>query len=386
MLLWLADAPGRKEIIGMNKQKACAPTLFLGVWVLFSGCLGQTSRDNAPLENRREHSQLGKPVDALGDRILVVFQDSRQHYWFAGGDEGAYRYDQKRLVLFTTEDGLPTNRVIGIQEDQQGKVYFDTPSGVSQFDGSTFKTLPVADAASTDQAWRLEPDDLWFRMGWDSEGPYRYAGQSLIPLRFPKPEQAFAHEARYPDAAFSPYGIYSIYRDRQGAIWFGTAALGVCRFDGESMGWIYEEDMTTTPEGGALGIRSTFEDQKGHFWFTHTRHRYQIMPGYSDRNGTRYLNYKRVKGVGATNKQGEATHPYYMSMAEDGQGHLWMATYAEGVWHNDGEKLTHYPVKDGDEDVLLFSIYTDQHGVLWLGTHHAGVYRFNGHTFEKFSL
>jgi hypothetical protein len=44
----------------------------------------------------------------------------------------------------------------------------------------------------------------------------------------------------------------------------------------------------------------------------------------------------------------------------------------------------HYPIKDGETDVLLFTIYKDNKGVLWLGSHNAGVYKFNGHSFEKF--
>ena len=65
-------------------------------------------------------------------------------------------------------------------------------------------------------------------------------------------------------------------------------------------------------------------------------------------------------------------------------GVLWMATYGYGVWRYDGEKVTRYPVKDGDKEITLFSIYKDNRGDLWLGTHEAGAYKFNGKTFEKF--
>ena len=73
-----------------------------------------------------------------------------------------------------------------------------------------------------------------------------------------------------------------------------------------------------------------------------------------------------------------------MSIAEDNEGHLWMATYDGGVWKNDGTQLVHYPIKEGEKNVLLFSIYKDKHGVLWLGTHNAGAFRYNGSKFEPF--
>ena len=73
----------------------------------------------------------------------------------------------------------------------------------------------------------------------------------------------------------------------------------------------------------------------------------------------------------------------FMSITEDNNRDLWMATYGGGVWRYDGKNLTHHSVKDGDKDVTLFSIYKDNKGDLWLGTHEAGAYKFNGKTFEK---
>jgi ligand-binding sensor domain-containing protein len=78
--------------------------------------------------------------------------------------------------------------------------------------------------------------------------------------------------------------------------------------------------------------------------------------------------------------------PYYLSAITDNTGHLWMVTYNEGVWKYDGKHLFHYPIKDGETDVLLFTIYKDNSGTLWLGTHNAGAYIFNGHSFQKFGL
>ena len=75
---------------------------------------------------------------------------------------------------------------------------------------------------------------------------------------------------------------------------------------------------------------------------------------------------------------------YFNSGLLDDNGDLWMATYTGGVWKYDGEELFNFPIKDGEKEVLLISIYKDNKGVLWLGTDNAGVYRFNGKEFEKF--
>lgn len=60
-----------------------------------------------------------------------------------------------------------------------------------------------------------------------------------------------------------------------------------------------------------------------------------------------------------------------------------MVTYDNGVFKYDGEKLIHYPIRDGATAVLLFTIFKDHKGDLWLGSHNAGVFKFNGTSFEK---
>ena len=167
---------------------------------------------------------------------------------------------------------------------------------------------------------------------------------------------------------------------------FGTDAVGLCRYDGTSVSWMYEKQLTETPSGGSFGIRSIIEDKEGYFWFCNTRYRYDILPNNTELNRMNHINYKRENGIGQTTANQEKAYPYFMSIAADNDGDLWMVTYDQGVFRNDGRELLHYPVKDGEKDVLLFSIYKDRQGVLWLGTHNAGAYKFNGRTFEKFVL
>jgi len=356
--------------------------LIFGILTTFSSCNGQNKSER--LKTPEKDITLGKTVSELDERIMVVFQDKKNNFWFGGNDKGAYRYDGKNLILFTMEDGLCSNNILGIQEDKYGNIYFDTPEGVSKYDGQKFTTLEVIESDFSKNEWKLESNDLWFRMGSDKNGPYRYDGKSLYQLEFPKPDLVDEFYAKYPNASYNPYGIYTIYSDSKGRVWFGTASLGVCRYDGKSINWLYERQLTETPSGGDFGIRSIIEDKDGYFWFCNSRYRYEILPDSSEMNETSHINYRKVNGIGYSKNDNEIDFPYFMSIAEDNDGDLWMATYSDGVWRNDGTKLIHYPIKDGDMDVLLFSIYKDNQGDLWLGTHNAGILKFNGETFEKF--
>jgi ligand-binding sensor domain-containing protein len=182
-----------------------------------------------------------------------------------------------------------------------------------------------------------------------------------------------------PNTSLKPYGLYTIYKDRKGYMWFGTASLGVCRYDGRALSWHYEEQLQTTPHGGDFGTRAIFEDKNGKFWINNTRFRYVI-----EKYGNKSVTFKKESGIGYLNKTNKMEFPFFLSITEDNKGNLWMATYENGVWKYNGKELIHFPIKDGETNVLLFTIYKDNKGVLWLGTHNAGVYTFNGHSFEKF--
>ena len=353
--------------------------------IFLTSCNSQHSAKNKGnvSEDQQQALVVGDTVPEIADKgITVVFQDKQDNHWFAGGEAGAYKYDGKNLVLFTEKDGLASNAIIGIQGDQLGNVYFDTRGGVSKYDGREFTILPIIDDPASQKEWTMAPGDLWFRMGWDKNGPYHYDGTSLQLMEFPKPARVDTFYAAYPNASYSPYGIYSMYHDRSGSVWFGTASLGVCRYDGKSVSWLYEEQITQTPSGGDFGIRSIVEDKNGYFWFCSSLNRYEILPDVSAVNSTSYLNYRKEDGVDYLNDKGEAEPLYFFSMTEDNNGALWMVN-EDGAWRNDGKQLIHYPVKDGETDASVFSIYKDHQGVLWLGTFNAGVFKFNGQSFER---
>ena len=276
----------------------------------------------------------------MNDSLVIIFQDVHNNYWFGSKTRGVYKYatqgldsldEKKSLTHFTIKDGLCNNSILGIQEDKLGNIYFDTPTGVSKFDGQQFTTLEVFDGYIFNKEWTLTPDDLWFRMGWDKSGPYRYDGKLLYALTFPKSSQEDAFYKKYPNVSFNPYGIYMQYKDRKGNMWFGTASLGVCRYDGQSISWLYENHLSETPDGGGFGIRSIIEDKAGSFWFCNTRYRYNILPTATEQNGISLLNYTKENGIGKSSQEKEQVFPYFMSIAATDNGDLWMATYNDGV-------------------------------------------------------
>ena len=341
--------------------------LFLCLSAVLTSCNGQIRTQAVNTAKMNVVVAKSDTVKELGSNIMIVYQDKKNVYWFGSWKTGVYRYDGKTMVNYTTKNGLPHNRIEEIKEDHFGNIYFNTSGGISKFDGTSFALLSVSDNSNNE--WKLEPGDLWFRQGLDSGFVYRYDGNSLYKLQSPK----------HPNYS-NPYAVYSIYKDSKGNVWFGTNPLGVFRYNGKSIDWITENDVTELHDGPANGVRSIIEDKDGYFWFN-SAYRYDA---YGKNNTQKNTFYTREKSIGNLDGSPDSDFWEYMSIARDNRNDLWIATYWNGVWRYDGKKTTYYPVQAWGEDITMFYIYKDNHGDLWLGTHENGAYKFNGQTFERF--
>lgn len=67
--------------------------------------------------------------------------------------------------LYTTKDGLPSNLVYDILEDEKGFIWFATNRGIVKYDGENFKVFTTKDGLPNNDTWLLETDAkgrVWF--------------------------------------------------------------------------------------------------------------------------------------------------------------------------------------------------------------------------------
>lgn len=128
------------------------------------------------------------------------------------------------MERITTEDGLPANQILDIEQDSAGFIWFLTYKGVTRYDGTIFKLYPVEQLGNE---WfkgisgrKLFKDDyggIWLStfagavLSYDPllDG-FRVENDSLT--RLPAP-------------------AYTYYRDSTGVFWMGTAGAGLVRWD-----------------------------------------------------------------------------------------------------------------------------------------------------------
>ncbi len=340
----------------------------LSVCVLTVSCGGQRAMET-PQKNLSEESQTNDSILKPGNRILCMYHDSKGNYWFA--DNGLLHYDGTRFKRYTKADGLTSHDIRSIQEDRDGNIFLGHETGVDKFDGKSFEALEVF--RDTSNRWELTDGDLWFTSNWNENGIYRYDGKVVHLLLLPKHPLEVDFKRNYPNVSYSPYGVYTIFNDSKGAFWFGTSTFGALRFDGTSFLWFSEREMTEIDPGPAPGVRSILEDRNGHFWFNaNVNHKYAL---------TDNISFQQLPGIPTAQEQN--LENFFMSIAEDANGAIWMAQYEGGIWRFDGKKMRHFPIKEGNAEVQIFRIYSDIEGTIWCCTHNAGVLKFNGTAFER---
>ena len=352
-------------------------TILCVAFFILLSCNGQVIEENQGFDNSQVS---GLKIDQFENKIVAIYQDNSRDIWF-WGEEYIYQLNQSALLRHPKPEGLCSDRIIGIQQDSIGNVYFDTPDCIAKYDGNRISTLEIAENKSSE--WKLNANDLWFRMGWD-KGPFRYDGENLYALKFPKAPMEDEFASRYPNVSFNPYGIYSLYKDLQGNLWFGTSSLGFCRFDGSSFAWLYEELLTNVPNAGVFGFRSMIEEESGKYWLNNMRHYYEIEP--RNKIGIDTIDYKRKSGLQLGLGLTDSDHPYFYAMLKDKKGNIWMNGLDAGIWRKSGNEFLQFNLKSENENVRISSLFIDDRDNVWIGSENDGVYLFNGTSFDKFKL
>lgn len=227
----------------------------------------------------------------------------------------------QRQVFFdhlSVPDGLSSNNVRSVCQDDNGYMWIGTADGLNRYDGYRFVV------------YKNNPDD----------------------------------STSLPDSY-----VQEVYFDSRGDLWVGTQD-GVCRFDPSTNGFITFKPEVTLNEG--FWVTSLFEDSRGRLWVG-TRYEGAYL---LDRE-TGQLSFPKVFLDGIVRDWGGPV----ASLMETAAGQLYLGSWSDGLLKfNEQEGLWNQVKVDGAySDIIskafIWKVHEDKAGQLWLGTNN-GFYKY----------
>ncbi|WEK17655.1 MAG: two-component regulator propeller domain-containing protein [Candidatus Pedobacter colombiensis] len=81
------------------------------------------------------------------DDVNLIQEDSQGIIWLGSYDAGLIRYQpvKNKISFYTMKNGLPSNVILGILEDDHRNLWISTDNGLTKFDRKTFKNYTVED-------------------------------------------------------------------------------------------------------------------------------------------------------------------------------------------------------------------------------------------------
>lgn len=309
-----------------------------------------------------------------GDVVTKGLIDKEGNIWFTTTKEGIYKYDGKTFTNITINEGLCSNNIWSVIEDNKGFLWFATTKGICRYDGKKFVNiaLPQEDfkdvspqtgfpSKKTEVVSTIIQDskgDFW--LGTDASGAYHYNGKTFTSyLKF----EGRVHPV---DRVYNNC-ITSIIEDRKGNIWFTSMTHGgISQFDGKSI------THFTTKEG-LLGdmIKPSFEDKVGNIWFGSIQN---LDGGISLYDGKSFRNFTKKDGLCDSN---------VACFYEDESGIIWIGT-GDGICYYDGKTFTSF-TKEGQSFGDIRFIIKDKENNMWFGGRYGSLYRYDGNKLKDFT-
>jgi signal transduction histidine kinase/ligand-binding sensor domain-containing protein len=320
-----------------------------------------------------------------GEIVFPLLEDHEGTIWVgAGGSPTAGKLCAIRtgfVDCFGGDGGLGPG-VLALLEDRNGNLWVGVKGGLWRWKPGPPKFYSLPGAPNGIQAL-AEDSDGALLIGWKG-GIFRFLNGKVEPYPVPRVLRQF--RAR------------KIFRDGNGAIWIGTAELGLVH--------IHQGRADTFSAGDGLSgdfVSCIFEDREGNIWIsgiegldrfrdlvviTITRKQglSTAVTGsiLSDKDGSVWLatydglnlwdqGQVATPPTGAAKREGKLNGSVPNSLFQDHRGRVWVSTSRELGYLENGKFI---PVK-GVPGGFMLSIAQDTAGNLWVINEHVGLFRIS---------
>ncbi len=305
------------------------------------------------------------PIEQISEYIRGVFQDRDGYMWFGTNGDGVVRLNGTTLEYYNIKEGLGGSAIRGIEQTADGAMWFATEFGVSRFHEGLFTNYTMAEGLSHHEVWCMMLDKSGVIWVGTQAGACRFDGKAFVPFPIPRAQ------VENPEPRFDPRLVWSIYEDRDGAMWFSTDGEGLRKFDGKTFTTYTTKDGLVSNE-----TRGIFGDGQGRIWIG------SDDDGLSCFDCTTFQKFTTENGL-SSNRAGP--------MLEDNDGNLWFSALGVGATRYDGTTFTTFGVEQGlislnplseITNIYVQDMFQDKDGMIWVGCS-GGLFRYDGTTFTN---
>ncbi|MDF1698319.1 MAG: two-component regulator propeller domain-containing protein [Saprospiraceae bacterium] len=295
----------------------------------------------------------------IGEYVTSAYEDSKGNLWFGTLAKGIAKYDGKKLRYYTTNDGLPTDRVTGILEGSDGIFWLTTGAGLCKYDGKEFTNYSINDDffTNTISTIYIDSEGVFWVGTWG--GVFQFDGEKFtpFPLPYPKVETTINKDTKD--------WITDIIEDSEGTIWISRDGYGICRYDGQSFSYILKKDGLHSNSVTEMEL-----DSEGGIWIG-TRVAEKDNPDVALRFGKGGINKWQKNEIISFPDIAGFNNSDVHAIYKDLSGHIWIGTIKNGVYKYDGKAFNNY-----DIPISVMGILNDQNGNYWLSGA-GGLYKIN---------
>lgn len=301
---------------------------------------------------------------------------------------------QYAIQVLDKGQGLASNNISCIIQDQQGFMWIGTDEGLMRYDGTYSKTYTIASGLPDDNIVSLieGPDgSIWigtndgFLVNYDGLNFTSFSTDSIRPKR----------------------PIIHFYFDSKDGLWLTLMHGGLARYDGDNFE-IYQEEQGVITDRSTLSIS---EDAEGRMWIIGQGRGVYVLENkvvkymgrgsgvdinyancnYHDKSGNQWIG---MSG-GAIFRIGPDSSTFYgiqngdfdsygaQQILEDSKGRIWLSFYGEGgliLMEND--KLNRFSKTQGMPAQNVTKMCIDKFDRIWIGTEGGGLARFDHNSFH----
>jgi len=296
----------------------------------------------------------GNTPGILGNRYNSLYCTRTGEFWAGTESSGVTRYRQGKFTTYTTQQGLPSNVVLGVTGDDTGRIWALSQASIVQWSeaDSRFVELPSEHSKYSYFANSDERLGFW---GINGDGLRLFVRGEVFNYVLPR---------QWPRGTLTTVGA-----DVNGIIWLATPDGKLAKLSSGHWSKIILTNGEEARRPLQNDLALTYRDSRGDVW--------NIAVASHPVMGL--LRYLSLPSGGQSQKI--AFHSFF----EDREGSVWLTSDGQGLYRIRRQAVSVLSKEDGLPDRNVYPIYQDRAGAIWIGTWEGGLVRLNSGRLKTFS-